>query len=98
MIILPEDLDSLSHLSSNLPAPAYTDEYTQQANEFTETWNAFDFLSTCIIMGCQCLTAGKDMYPLHTREGLVELFNRLFRYPTIKSVVQVLSKSGDTLI
>jgi len=49
-------------------------------------------------MGCQCLTVGKDMYHLHIREGLVELFNRLFRYPTMKSVVQVLSKSGDTSI
>jgi len=51
MIILPEALDNLPHLWKNLPAPAYTDEHTEQVNkfkEFTETWNAFDFLSTCI--------------------------------------------------
>jgi len=48
MIVFPENLDQLSDISKNLPAPTYTDEQTEQTGNFTQKWNAFDFLSTRI--------------------------------------------------
>lgn len=93
VIVFPQDLGSLPSLMDDDAPPEYTDEAEEMERKAKQKRNLFDSVGITLIT--KVLIVVDDITYLHSRNGLVELFNVLFMCRSLKQVVQTRTARQD---
>jgi len=102
VLLFPEDLDGLPNLAQEEEPPMYTDQCAEDKRKATTKRNIFDSISMFSVSSRNytgssgmMLMVGENLDHQSIRHGLVELFNSVFTYRTLKTVVQTRTTRQD---